>query len=524
MSDITTFTFSPDSFDEVKKYHFGRRWPVVYLLENGKEIYIGESVNVYNRSKQHFENAERRKLKKLHVITDEEYNKSAALDIESMLIQYIAADEKFLVQNANRGLSNHNYYDREKYKAKFELIWEELRHMSLVQNELVQIRNSQLFKYSPYKSLTDDQLDITRTIVKMLRENIEQSIIVDGSPGTGKTILAIYLMKFLSESKDFQHLKIGFVVPMQSLRKTIKRVFSHVKGLRSTMVIGPNDVVKDSYDLVIVDEAHRLMQRKNLTNYASYDAVNKKLGLDTEATQLDWIIQASKQQIFFYDENQSVRPADVHAGVFSRMEAQRLGLKKQVRVKGGDRYIDFINNFFDLEISECNFEDYDFKIYSSAQKMIDDIRARDKEYGLGRVVAGYAWPWKTKKGGDYDIQIGDVKLKWNSTTDDWVNSKDAVHEVGCIHTVQGYDLNYAGVIIGPELRYDSERHEIIIDKDRYEDFNGKRSIQDPKELKKYILNIYKTLLTRGIYGTYVYVVDDALRQFLQDSMDGVNFE
>lgn len=110
-------------------------------------------------------------------------------------------------------------------------------------------------------------------------------------------------------------------------------------------------------------------------------------------------------------------------------------------------------------------------------------------------------------------------MRWNSVTEDWVNSPNAVNEVGCIHTIQGYDLNYAGVIIGPEISYDESKREIVIDRDKYLDFNGRRAISDPRELEIYIKNIYKTLLTRGIYGTYVYVVDENLRRYLKRFID-----
>ncbi len=527
MSDIKTFDFKKEEFSKIKEYRFGYNWPVVYILENKKEIYIGQSTNVYNRSRQHIENPERQKLKNIHIVTDEEYNMSASFDIEAMLIDHIVADQKFIVQNGNKGIRNHNYFDRAKYQAKFEDLWKKLQTLELVNNELIQIRNSQIFKYSPYKSLTEDQLDISlqikSSLAKSLVQGVEQTYVIDGGPGTGKTILATYLVKNLTELDEFKHLKIGFVVPMTSLRKTISRVFSKIKGLKSNMVIGPADVVKEKYDLLVVDESHRLKQRKNLSGYGPYDKTNRLLELDNSGTELDWILKSSKYQIFFYDKNQSVRPADVDHSRFARLDSIRLKLEKQQRVKGGDRYIQFIQNTLDLEPSECNFEEYDFKIFDKVSDMVSAIKDKDKEYGLCRVVAGYAWSWKTRDGGDYDIEIDGLKLKWNSTTSDWVNSKESINEVGCIHTVQGYDLNYTGVIIGPELSYDSSTHSLIIHKDKYEDINGKRSIGDPEELKSYIINIYKTLMTRGIYGTYLYVVDDNLRQYLKDASKDLNF-
>jgi DUF2075 family protein/DNA replication protein DnaC len=510
MTEIQTFNFSEGELSKIKEYRLGYNWPVVYLLENGTDIYIGESTNAYHRSCQHSKTKEKRKHKNMHIISDEYFNKSAALDIESLLIEHIVADEKYIVQNGNGGISGHNYFDREMYQAKFQDLWEKLRQLSLVQKDLRQIKNSQIFKYSPYKNLTEDQFDIAEKIKDILKNTEAKSIIVNGGPGTGKTILAT-------------HLKIGFVVPMTSLRKTIQRVFSKVKGLKSKMVIGPQDVVGGNYDLVLVDEAHRLKQRKNITNYQTFDGANKKLGLTNEGTELDWILKSSKHQIFFYDKNQSVRPADIEQGRFAKMDAVRLNLHKQKRVKGGERYIQYIEDMLNLEPSECNFEEYDFKIFDSVSEMIDAIKEKDEQYGLSRVVAGYAWSWKTKKGTGYDIDIDGLKLVWNSTASDWVNSKNSINEVGCIHTVQGYDLNYTGVIIGPEISYNPDAHEIVVHKDKYQDINGKRAVSSPGELKSYILNIYKTLLTRGIYGTYVYVSDPHLRKYIKDASLDINF-
>lgn len=522
-SDIKSFSFDKDKFSEIGAYHFGKNWPVVYLLEDGKEIYVGETTNVYSRSKQHYENPERSKLKNIHIITDEEYNISAALDIESMLIQHIIADEKFVVQNGNGGLSDHNYFDREKYKAKFDILWEDLREKQLVKKDLLEIRNSQIFKFSPYKNLTEDQVEIVNVVKGILKNKETQSIVINGGPGTGKTILATFMVKNILEDEKLKNLKVGLVVPMSSLRNTLKSVFSHVKGLKSSMVIGPSDVVKEKYDLLIVDESHRLRQRKNITNYASFDSVNSKLGFSNEGTELDWILRSSKYQIFLYDKNQSVRPADISESKIAQIDAVRLDLKKQIRVKGGDRYVSFISNLFDLMPSECNFEDYDFKIFNDVKAMVHEVKKRNEEYGLSRVVAGYAWPWKTRDGSEYDIEIDGMKMIWNSTINDWVNSKNSINEVGCIHTIQGYDLNYTGVIIGPEISYDPLKHEIIIDQEKYKDINGKRSINDPAELKQYIINIYKTLLTRGIFGTYVYIVDENLRRYFIDASQDLNF-
>lgn len=520
MNDIKTFEFSKNKFEEIKKYSFGSNWPVVYLLENGKELYVGETVNVYNRSNQHYENPERRRLNTIHIITDEEYNKSATLDIESSLIQYLAADGSFILQNGNHGLKNHNYFDRQKYQAKFEAIWKNLKERKLVKNDIVQIRNSDLFKYSPYKALTVDQAEVAEELMNEIKSGKEQTYIVNGDPGTGKTILATYLFKRLSETKETKNLRVALVVPMTGLRGTLKKIFKNIKGLSAGQVIGPSDVTR-KYDILIVDEAHRLKQRKNITNYKSFDDNNKLLGLDSESTELDWIMKCSKSQILFYDKNQSVRPSDLPPKKFEELNLKKFDLKSQLRIgggNGGEKYIQMVQNIFDLkEVENITDINYDFKIYDELSEMVEDIKEKNSQMDLCRLVSGYAWSWASKNNPDtHDIEIGEVRLKWNSVNHNWVYSSNAINEVGCIHTVQGYDLNYAGVIIGPEISYDPIKKRFIIFPEKYMDMNGKRGVDDREVLERYIINIYKTLLTRGIHGTYIFIVDEALREYFKE--------
>lgn len=516
MYDIRRYNYSKSSLEEVKNYRFGNNWPIVYILENGKEAYIGEAGSAYRRAQQHLQNPERLKLSNFYIIADDEYNKSATLDIESSLIKYMSGDGKYLLQNANGGIQESDYYDRERYQAKFEVVWNELRKRKIVNKDLKQIENTDLFKYSPYKSLSPDQLSVVESMLSSIRNNEYNSFLVSGEPGTGKTIVASYLMKLLATKKWSKDLKIGLVIPMTSLRKTLRRVFRSVKGLDSGMILGPYDVVKDKYDLLIVDEAHRLQRRVNLTNFPAFDEVNKKLGLK-DGTQLDWIMKSSKYQILFYDEFQTVRPGDIRSLEFEKYNFERYQLISQMRVKGGQDYIKYVRDILNLEQKKhIHFTNYEFKLFDNIGEMKSAIEKKDSNNGLSRLLAGYAWEWNTSKDEyiDYDIEIEGVKFRWNSVTEDWVDSPNAINEVGCIHTIQGYDLNYAGVIIGPEISYDESKREIVIDRDKYLDFNGRRAISDPRELEIYIKNIYKTLLTRGIYGTYVYVVDQKLREYL----------
>ena len=151
-----------------------------------------------------------------------------------------------------------------------------------------------------------------------------------------------------------------------------------------------------------------------------------------------------------------------------------------------------------------------------------EIRRKDAEVGLSRLLAGYAWAWKTKSDKTaFDIELDGERLRWNSKQVDWIASPKAIDEVGSIHTVQGYNLNYAGVIIGPDLRYDAVKGRLIVDRDSYFDTKGKENNRalgktyTNEDLLRFISNIYVVLLTRGILGTYVYVCDPALRAHLR---------
>jgi len=519
MHEITKYEYQKDRLTEVKAYRFGRNWPIVYILEGGKEAYVGETTGAYRRAKQHLENSTRAKLTNLYVIADEEFNKSATLDIESLLIKYMAGDGKYQLQNSNKGLQESEYFDRGRYQSKFEIVWKDMQRIGLAEKNLHDIENSDLFKYSPYKSLTEDQYAVVDDILDSIQEREQVPHLVSGEPGTGKTIVATFIAKALAHKPWAKDFKVGLVIPMVSLRDTLRKVFRNVKGLSSSMVLGPNDIVGKHFDVLIVDEAHRLTRRRNLTNFVPFDQANRAYGLGKEeGTQLDWIMRSSDYQIIFYDENQSVRPTDIRKEILLNYGFRRHKLVSQMRVKGGQDYIEYVSMILSGEIVERKtFGEYEAKVVDSAEELFNNIKQHDRKDGLSRLVAGYAWKWRTAKDKslEFDFELDGVKLKWNSVNKNWANSPNAINEVGCIHTIQGYDLNYAGVIIGPEVSYDEAKRKITVDRSKYYDRNGWRGVEDPQKRETYIKNIYKTLLTRAISGTYVYVVDAKLRDYLK---------
>ena len=568
MYKIDEFTFDINTSKTVEKlrhknHDVGTNWPVVYVINNDKEAYVGETVNAARRIDQHLQNEDRQRLTEIRIISDETFNKSVILDLESFLIKYMASDGKYSLQNGNSGIRDHEYYSRLTYQDEFKRIWNALRKKGVVQNPITDIENSELYKYSPYKSLGEEQFEAEMQILKAFSEHRHENgltILVQGGAGTGKTILGIYLMKLfadikkmgLDELKTFDEYteedviaavyaaenivgidKIGLVIPQKSLQTSLKRVFDKVQALDKTMVLSPAEVVKDylktgrKFDLLIVDEGHRLKCRYkgHLSNYAIFDKCNRDIGLDKmQGTELDWLMMCSENRIIFRDGLQTVRPCDIPTEDFYQILTKRynnvayldLRLDTQWRCAGGNEYVEYIKKLLSGEpVEPRTFDNYDLRFYDDCDQMIQDIKAKDKEMGLCRVVAGYAWPWNRNKPDEYTIDIQGHMYRWNRTYNNWISTSTAIDEIGCIHTVQGYDLNYCGVIIGEDLKYDSVKKELYVDKNNYYDQQGKSGVaDDPRALKELIMNIYLTLLTRGIKGTYVYVCDDGVRDYL----------
>lgn len=551
---IHQYAFDKDIESNIFTNHLDYlNWPLVYFLEEKKaknqlicDAYVGETTDVINRLKTHSKAQKKQNLNSVSLVLSELFNKSAALDLEANLIRYIAADGKYSLQNGNLGISNHRYYQqKEIYWGLFKDIWTDLRKMGIARHSLDHIDNSDLFKYSPYKSLSREQIISLKTILHCLLDDNAKVSLIQGGAGTGKSILAIFLFKLLKTNlSDFNYsdfdeedeelfsllklvrvkygdLKMALVIPMTSFRQTISNVFRNIKGLSKNMVIGPSDISKYNYDLIIVDEAHRLRQRRNLVGYKTFDDGIKRANLNPITNdELDLIIKCCSKSILFYDPLQTIKPSDVESTKFNGLMAMSTTrtekLVTQFRVKGGNHYVKLVHNIFnnDKSLLIPNIGNYDFRLFDNLDEMVIQIRKKDQIVGLSRMVAGFAWEWISNKDSKaYDIVIGDTRLKWNSIAVDWVNSPNAINEVGCIHTTQGYDLNYTGIIIGPELDYDFDKNDFLVNKEAYKDKNGKNSIKDEKVLLAYILNIYKTIFLRGIEGTFIYICNNNLRKY-----------
>ena len=557
-------------------------WPVVYVLDGPPstrsargprrdDVYVGESLNAAGRLRQHIDSTRRGHLRTARVIVSETFNKSACLDLESRLIELFSGDGRYTVLNRNIGITNAEYYDRVAYTAQFEAVFDQLRAEGLFRRSITEIENDDLFKLSPFKALTRDQEvaveGVLEALVEDLRVGTVSTTVIQGEPGTGKTILAIYLLKliadvrrlepddvidsdslltdyFLGENRGLlEGLRTAFVVPQQSLRRSVAKVFASTPGLEDIAVLTPFQVGEslDRFDLLVVDEAHRLNQRANQAsgplNKKFSDITARLFGFDdTTKTQLDWIRAQSDHQILMLDPSQTVRPADLPAATVGALldDARRTDrlfpLMSQMRVAAGSDYVGHIRRILgatssagpERPLTSASLGDYEFRMFDDVAAMHQVIRERDAERGLARMVAGYAWKWVSKKDpAAFDIVIDDYRARWNSTTKDWIGSSTALDEIGSIHTVQGYDLNYAGVIIGPDLRYDAEGGRLVMDRASYFDAKGQENnptlgiTYTDADLRVLISNIYAVLMTRGIRGTFVHVVDPALREHLR---------
>ncbi len=361
-----------------------------------------------------------------------------------------------------------------------------------------------------------------KTMSQCLKDMKKRTIIIQGGPGTGKSVLAINLLKaFTSKTLNASYVTKNSaprnaylkLLSKSDLKKevNIKQLFRSPFGLCHS----PSNF----YDCLIVDEAHRLVKQM----YGDFDGVN----------QVMECINASLLTIFLIDEDQKVTSKDI--GSIDEIEkwAKELNsrvilnedtkLTSQFRCNGSDEYIQFINNLLqigehvDLDLSEMNF---DIRVYDDPNEMRDDLRKKNEINNKARMVAGYCYDWDVKNNrGEWDIYLENgFKAKWNLASDNiWAINPKSFEEVGCIHTAQGLEFDYVGVLIGKDLRYDEKQGHVIIDRTQISKDDKTSGIRNCGEAlaTQLIKNTYKTLLTRGQKGCYIYCEDKPLREYIR---------
>lgn len=369
--------------------------------------------------------------------------------------------------------------------------------------------------------------EILETALKCISDQKKRTVIVKGGPGTGKTVVAINLLAKLTNEGLFAQYTSKNSAPRNVY---VKKLAGHKKTSINNMFKGAGayvDAEDNIVDVVICDEAHRLNDKSGMFH---------NLG----ENQIKEIIHASLCSVFFIDESQRVTLSDI--GTVSEImkwaneldsEVQEMELISQFRCNGSDGYLAWLDDVLEIR-DTANLDmkdiDYDIRIMDSPNEVRDLIIERNRSRNQSRILAGYCWAW-LKEGQNnsdvHDIKIGDFEMSWNlGNTSTFAIDENSVNEIGCIHTSQGLEFEYAGVIIGDDLRY--ENGHIVTDFTKRaktdQSLRGIKKLyqenpeQALKEADEIIKNTYRTLMTRGMKGCYVYCTDKNLAKHLRECL------
>ena len=369
--------------------------------------------------------------------------------------------------------------------------------------------------------------DILKNALACMRDQKKRTIIIKGGPGTGKTVVAINLLAKLTNEGLFVQYTSKNSAPRNVYAK---KLTGHKKSSINNMFKGSGsyvDAESNIVDAIICDEAHRLNEKSGMFH---------NLG----ENQIKEIIQASLCSIFFIDESQRVTLSDIGTVAEIQKWAEKLDseaiemeLISQFRCNGSDGYLAWLDEV--LEIREtANFDlrdiDYDIRIVDSPDEVRNLIIERNRTHNQSRILAGYCWEWIKSGKNDstvHDIKIGDFEMSWNlGNTTTFAVDETSVNEIGCIHTSQGLEFEYVGVIIGDDMRY--ENGHVITDFTKRaktdQSLKGIKKVykENPrlamKEADEIIKNTYRTLMTRGMKGCYVYCTDKKLAKYLKECL------
>jgi DUF2075 family protein len=376
--------------------------------------------------------------------------------------------------------------------------------------------------------LLDDQKTVLEKIVNAATKSQvdnKQVLIVKGGPGTGKSVISINALARLSSLRMNARYITPNAAPRTVFESKLKEVLSN--GEIHDLFSGSGSYVgvkSDSYDALIVDEAHRLKLR---TQYA-------KGGFN----QIKEIIDAARTSVFFIDEAQKVTWKDI--GEISAIEdfarqagadIEYLELTSQFRCSGSDDYMVWLDNALGVKIDDESYfsrDRFNFQIVDSPTELHETIKKLNEENNKSRVVAGYCWDWVSKKNrNEFDIKFPEFgfQAEWNLdlVNQAWIVREDSVEEVGCIHTCQGLELDYVGVIVGPDLVFtDGELVSIPAARaktDRslhgYQKEMKENPVLASQKADEIIRNTYRTLMSRGMKGCYVYFTDQATADYFR---------
>lgn len=379
--------------------------------------------------------------------------------------------------------------------------------------------------------LLDDQKEVFEECLYLASQAsvfAPKVVIVEGGPGTGKSVIAMHLLsKVLTQSKT------GFYITKNAAPRTVLveklgRVRKE-KVLIRNLFLSPDkfiDVQANKFDVLIVDEAHRLCKKGGLYG---------NLGTNIIAD----VVNGGICSIFFIDEAQQVTWKDAGSTQVIKDLATRKGAKveilklsSQFRCSGSDGWLAWVDNVLGIRqtanLSVKNLH-YDFRVFDDPEEMHEIIRSFKDSHNGARVVAGYCWNWVSKKNPqEYDIVIGDYAKQWNLVDDGnlWILKPASIEQVGCIHTCQGLEVDYIGVIIGPDLAVKDGKLITVPEKRARTDkslFGYKKALKENPEAAtakadRIIRNTYRTLMTRGMKGCFVYATDPGVRNYLREHL------
>lgn len=378
--------------------------------------------------------------------------------------------------------------------------------------------------------LLDEQKVAYEQILTIYTEHVlhtdeKHVVLIKGGPGTGKSVIGLNALKALVNEQAL----VEYITPNAAFREVLRK-----KLVRQKSMIEIRDMFKGSgsyvdtqinkIDVLVCDEAHRLKNHGHM---------QRKIAGENQATQ---IIRSAKMSVFFIDDEQMISKKDVGSYTLIKEEAKRqdaiiheLTLDSQFRCGGSGNYIQWLSELFNNEATTELDGSYDIRVLDSPQQLMDEVVSKRD----GRVTAGYAWSWtKERIDGQLvpDVQIPehDFAMAWNDAKRlDWAIHPDGREQIGCIHTVQGLEMTYAGVIIGPDLGYDPQSRQLIVRREEFKD-SGARPAKPKKNevdaLEKLVKNTYRTLMTRGMKGSYVYCCDPELQKYMKQRIDSTSHE
>lgn len=401
-------------------------------------------------------------------------------------------------------------------------------HGRIVPSKSLQDSLSSMLRGNQEFTLIDDQKVVFERALEIVKKEEKKKVyIVHGGPGTGKTVLTINMLVAILNMDQ----NVMYVTKNSAPREVYRKKLTdgkYRKAYIDNLFKGSGsftEAISDDFDCLIVDEAHRLNEKSGMF---------QNLG----ENQVKEIINAAKTSIFFVDDFQMVTTKDIGSTNeikkwcrYFDAEVYEDTLLSQFRCNGSDSYLSWIDNVLEINLEATDdFDfDYDIRICDSPEEVRELILEKNKINNKSRMVAGYCWNWikEGKNNSDiHDIQIGDFEMSWNlGSSSTWAIDPESVNEIGCIHTCQGLEFDYVGVIIGEDLRYDDG---IITDFTKRartdQSLKGlkglyKKNKEEALEIADRIIkNTYRTLLTRGQKGCYIYCVDKDLQEYLKSRL------